>query len=84
MSNANIIDGDVQLQRHHCRRFNFRESNYNETALKDFLLQKPIPDLMIKIIGNSYEQARDTFRSAIDEAFKQGMRTIVEKTSQFN
>ena len=51
--------------------------------LIDELLRRPLPDLMIQIIGENYDFARNSFQASIDQAFRYVMREIMEETSMF-
>ena len=64
------------------RTFHLSNKN-NEKNFIEELLRRPVPDLMIKIIGQSYDQSRRSFQASIDEAFRQVMREIMEQTSEF-
>lgn len=63
----------------------FRLTSKNEEKfLIDELLRGPRPDLMIKLIGENYDFARNSLQAAIDRAFRHVMREIMEETSMFD
>jgi hypothetical protein len=56
----------------------------DEKILIDYLLRKPVPDLIIRIIDYDHEQDRGPSRASIDDAIRQTMQTIMEQTSEFD
>lgn len=64
------------------RKFRLMSEN-DEKFFIDELLRRPRPDLMIKIIGENYDFARNSIQAAIDRAFRHVIREIMEETSMF-
>ena len=55
-------------------------SNGDEQALNDYLLQGVLPSLIIKIIGANNEQMRYSVRTSIQNALKLVLRTLMENS----
>jgi hypothetical protein len=53
----------------------------DEQVFRHYLLNKPLPELIIKIIGIHKIQTKYSSRASIQNALKQVMSTLMEKTS---
>jgi hypothetical protein len=58
--------------------------NTDEQVLLTYLIDRPLPDLIIKIIGYNDEQVQHTLTASIEKAFGHVMRTIMKHTSKCN
>ena len=53
----------------------------DEQVFRHYLLDKPSPELIVKIIGINKIRTRYSSRASIQNAFKQVMASLMEKTS---
>lgn len=74
---ANILNQSPE----NTRKFHLN-SNDEERALNDYLLNRSLPRLIIKIIGTNHQRKRHAIRASIQNAFELVLHNLMQQTRE--